>query len=178
MLGARRVVRAVGVLALVAASSVGASTASAHAKTPWTPTGPNEVATVEACGTTLTIADQKNRVESRTTDLGGGTTRTDYRGTLVQRVSAPDGRKVVLDNSGRYSETNFANGDIAYDLRAPALIYYFDAVERAAFKKAGLPPVFYYTSGRTQLYVGVDEGYENVLQRPKNVTSICALLKR
>lgn len=176
MFGARRVARAAGVLALVVASSVGASTASAHEKSPWTPTGPNDDAMVQACGTTLTISDQKNRVESRTVDLGGGTTRTDYRGTLVQRVSAPDGRHVVLDNSGRYSETNFANEDIAYDVHAPALIYYFDEVERAAFKKAGLPPVFYYTKGRTQLFIG--DGYENVVQRPKNVTSICALLKR
>jgi hypothetical protein len=176
MFGARRVARAAGVLALVVASSVGASTASAHEKSPWTPTGPNEDDSVVACGTTLTIHDQKNRVESRTVDLGGGTTRTEYRGTLVTRVSAPDGRAVVLDNSGRYSETDFANGDIAYDLRAPGLIYYFDPVERAAFKKAGLPPVFYYTKGRTRLFIG--DGYENVLQRPREVTSICALLKR
>jgi hypothetical protein len=91
-------------------------------------------------------------------------------------VTAPDGRKVVLDNSGRYSLTEFANGDSAYDIGAPGLIYYLDDVERAAFKKAGLPPVFYYTKGRTQLYLG--DGYENVVQRPKDVTSICALLKR
>ena len=178
MLGARRVARVVAVLALVVGSSVGASTASAHEKSPWTPTGPNEDATAEACGTTLTIADVTNRVESRTVELGGGTTRTDFRGTLVVRVSALDGREAVLDNSGRYSEYDFANGDIAYDVQAPALIYYFDDVERAAFKKAGLPPVFYYTKGRTRLYVGVDEGYEIVLQRPKDVTSVCALLKR
>ena len=61
-------------------------------------------------------------------------------------------------------------------MRAPALIYYIDDVERAAFTRAGLPPVFYYTKGRTRLYVG--DGFEDVVQRPKKVSSICKLLKR
>ena len=176
MLGAGRVTVGAAVLALAISATVGVPGASAAATSGWEPTGPNPDATVQACGTTLTIHDKKNKVESRTVDLGDGSTRTDYRGRLVSRVSAPDGRKVVLDNSGRYSVTELANGDVAYDVRSPALVYYFDDVERAAFTKAGLPPVFYYTRGRTQLYVG--DGYENVVQRPKDVTSICRLLKR
>jgi hypothetical protein len=176
MLGAGRVATGAAALALGITALAGGPTASAQQTSAWTPTGPNPDATVQACGTTLTIRDLVNRVESRTVELADGAVRTDYRGKLVSRVSAPDGRKVALDNSGRFSVTELANGDVAYDVRSPALIYYFDDVERAAFNKAGLPAVFYYTSGRTRLYVG--DGYENVVQRPKKVTSICTLLRR
>ena len=175
MRGAGRVTAGAALLALGAATLAG-TPAAAAGTSGWTPTGANPDATVQACGTTLTIHDKVNKVESRTVDLGDGATRTDYRGRLVSRVSAPDGRKVVLDNSGRYSVTELADGDVAYDVRAPALVYYFDDVERAAFTKAGLPAVFSYTRGRTQLYVG--DGYEDVVRRPKDVTSICALLRR
>src|SRR4051812_9824003 len=112
MLPAGRAARGAAALALVVASTaVGTSAASAQEKSPWTPTGSSPDTTVQACGTTLTIHDKKNEVESRTVELKGGATRTDYRGTLISRVSTPDGRKVVLDNSGRYSVTEYANGD-------------------------------------------------------------------
>ena len=49
-------------------------------------------------------------------------------------------------------------------------------VEKAAFARAGLPPVFYYRSGRLKLSIG--DGTERVVARPKSVTSICHLLRR
>ncbi len=65
------------------------------------PDGPYDPVTTEACGTTLTISDKINKVESRTREDDKGNVRTDNRGTYIVRVTAPDGRKVVLDNSVR-----------------------------------------------------------------------------
>ena len=65
---------------------------------------------------------------------------------------------------------------ISIPVRAPALIYPFDDVERAAFRKAGLPEVFYYTKGRLELFISAD-GREKVLTKPKNPVSICRLLR-
>jgi hypothetical protein len=142
----------------------------------WVPVPDGDDYTVAACHTTLTVREKVNQVQQRTTTLRDGTLRTDYRGTYVVSVSAPDRRKVVLDNSGAYSEFEYPDGDIFYDVDAPALIVYYDAVERAAFAKAGLPPVFYYTKGELKLYLS--DGRERVVSRPRQVTSICDLLRR
>lgn len=170
--------RVVSVLSGVALIGVlGAGTASAGTDTGWVPDGPNDPTSISACGTTLTITDVVNKVEHRTLTDNRANEITDYRGAYVVRVAAPDGRKAVLDNSGPYRRITSANGAVFYDITTPAFVYAFDAVEVAAFKKAGLPSAFYFTSGRLDLFISA-AGDEKVLVKPRNAVSICSLLRR
>jgi hypothetical protein len=169
----RRHLLALPIAVLLSAGLVAPATATGSG---WEPVPDDPDDTVAACGTTLTVSEKVNEVETRAVPLANGATRTDFRGRYVVSVSAPDGRKAVLDNSGPYSVTEYASGDLFVDIGAPSLIYYFDAVEKAAFARAGLPPVFYYRSGRLKLSIG--DGTERVVARPKSVTSICHLLRR
>jgi hypothetical protein len=164
-------------LAAGAALSVGlVAPANAAQPGPWEPVPGSDDYSVAACQTTITIHEKVNKVRSRTTTLKNGTVRTDYKGTYIVKVSTPDHRSVTLDNSGRYSQFEYPNGDLFYDIKAPGLIVYLDDVEKAAFAKAGLPPVFYFTKGELKLAIG--DGTENVLKRPKHVKSVCSLLHR
>jgi hypothetical protein len=162
--------------AALAITALGGTSAQASSHTGWEPVGPGDPVAVEACGTTLTITEKVNKVESRTREDREGNVRTDYRGTYIVKVTAPDGRKVVLDNSGPYSVYSYANGDTYVPVRAPALIYPFDPAESAAFRRAGLPEVFYFTRGRLELFIRAD-GRAKVLTKPKNPVSICTLLR-
>lgn len=157
-------------------TGLGGTAAQAATDTGWEPVGPGDPVTTQACGTTLTITEKVNKVESRTREDDRGNVRTDYRGTYIVKVTAPDGRRVVLDNSGPYSVFEFANGNTYIPVQAPALIYPFDPVERAAFRRAGLPDVFYYTKGQLELFINAS-GQEKVLTKPKNPVSICKLLR-
>jgi hypothetical protein len=164
-------------LAAGAALSVGlVAPANAAQPGPWEPVPDSDDYSVAACHTTITIHEKVNKVRSRTTTLKDGTVRTDYKGTYIVKVSTPDHRSVTLDNSGAYSEFAYPNGDLYYDIKAPGLIVYLDDVEKEAFAKAGLPPVFYYTKGTLKLYIG--DGTEKVLKRPKHVSSVCSLLHK
>ena len=172
-----------GITRIIAAASSGLAvlalsgvTAAAATDTGWVPDGPYEPEMVNACGTTLTISDKINKVERRERVDDEGNVQEDFRGKYVVKVTAADGRKVVLDNSGKYSVFSYANGDTFVPVRSPALIYPFDPVERAAFKSAGLPAVFYYTRGRLELFISGD-GQETVLKKPTNPVSICKLLR-
>ena len=170
----RRHLLALPIALMLSAGLVAPATATG---TGWEPVPDEPYDPVAACGTTLTIVEKVNEVETRTVPLANGATRTDYRGTYIVSVSAPGRRKVVLDNSGAYSVYEYADGGVFYDIGAPGLVFYFDAVEKAAFARAGLPPVFYYRSGRLRLSISSD-GSERVVSRPRNVTSICTLLRR
>jgi len=141
----------------------------------WAPVGPSPDEQVRACGTTLTVSEVVNEVEMRTREDDQGNTRTDIRGRYVVKVTAPDGRKVRLNNSGPYSVFDYANGDTFVTVAAPGLIYPFDPAERAAFKAAGLPAVFYYTKGRLDL--SIKNGVEKVVHKPADPVNICKLLR-
>jgi hypothetical protein len=171
----RRIFRAlVTACAVMAASTLGISAASAASDSGWVPDGPYPDATTTACGTTLTIHEVVNRVERRTREDHKGNTRIDFRGKYVVLVSAPTGRKVVLNNSGPYSISDFANGDEFVTVASPGLIFPVNAQEPAAFIAAGLPAVFYYTKGRLDLLT--HKGVEKVVTKPANPVSICKLL--
>ena len=123
----------------------------------------------------MTVSDKVNRVESRTREDNRGNVRIDYRGKYIVRVEAADGRKVVLDNSGPYSVFVYANDDVYTRVFAPALISPLDPAESEAFRRAGLPQVFYFTQGRLELSVRGDRA--KVLTKPKNPVSLCKLLR-
>jgi hypothetical protein len=167
---------ALSVAAVLALGLAPASATGSALSTGWEPVPDSDDYSVAACHTTITVHEKVNEVESRTTTARDGTVRIDYRGRYVVVVSTPDHRSVTLNNSGAYSEFDYPNGDTYFDIGAPGLIVYYDAVERAAFARAGLPPVFYYTRGELKLYVG--DGYERVVSRPRHVTSVCDLLRR
>jgi hypothetical protein len=162
--------------AALAVTALGGTAAHASSYPGWEPVGPGDPVDIQACGTTLTITEKVNEVESRTREDRQGNVHTDYRGTYIVKVTAPDGRRVVLDNSGPYSVYSYANGETYVPVRAPALIYPFDPAESAAFRRAGLPEVFYFTKGRLELFINAN-GRARVLTKPKNPVSICTLLR-
>lgn len=173
----RRISAVLSVLgfAVLAVLSVGVSSAAAASDTGWVPVGRYPDLDIQACGTTLTIHDVVNRVEVRERTDDRGNVRTDFRGVYIVRVSAPDGRQVVLNNSGPYSIVDFANGDTLITVRPPALVFAFDEAEADAFEAAGLPEVFYYTEGRLDLVI--HNGVERVITKPADPVSICELLR-
>lgn len=140
----RCISRVLGVLVLVLMAAVfalGGSSAAAASDTGWVPDGPYPDVDIHACGATLTIHEPVNRVERREGTDDRGNVRTDFRGAYIVRVSSPDGRKVVLNNSGPYSVVEAANGDVFVTVRPPALIYAFDEEKAGVFEAAGLPKV-------------------------------------
>ena len=172
----RTLKRLMGVAFFTALAGVaGISGAAAASDSGWVPDGPHNPVSVQACGTTLTISDQVNEVLRRAIADDAGNTVTAYKGRYIVKVTAGDGRKVVLDNSGPYAVIDKANGDELVPIGAPGLIYPFDEDEAAVFQANGLPRVFYYTKGA--LTLSFHAGTEKILTKPANPVSICSLLK-
>jgi hypothetical protein len=173
----RRTLRALTIAAtLTLTSSVGtAALAVTPSDTGWQPEGTYVDYSFPACGSTLTVHDVVNKVESRTFDDGRENTLKLYRGKYVVEVSDRRGHSAVLDNSGPYSVATRANGDNIVTVAPPALIFPLTDQEPAAFRKAGLPDTFYYTKGLLNLVTTGDR--EKVTIKPANPVNVCKILR-
>ncbi|MET0967119.1 MAG: hypothetical protein ABWZ02_12010 [Nakamurella sp.] len=160
---------------MTASLAGGTANASAPSDSGWQPVGTYDDLDFPGCGTTLTVHDVVNKVESRLFDDGRGNTLELFRGKYIVQVSDPKGRKVVLDNSGPFSVAFRSNGDNVVTVLPPALIFPQADTEPAAFQKAGLPDVFYYTKGILNLVT--KGGAERVATKPANPVNVCTLLR-
>ena len=128
------------------------------------------------CGALITVTVKVDKVKERDLTYQNGDVKSLYKGSYVYRLSNDKNAKsVTLDDSGPYTEVDYASGAIYLDLNAPAIIYPFTKGDKAAFQRAGLPPLFYYAKGTLKYYEPTpDRTY--VLKIPDKIVSVCKLL--
>jgi hypothetical protein len=115
---------------------------------------------IEACGTTVTYRFGDVRaLQYRALFLKDGTEVVFYRGDATADLVRADGAIVdELPNDGPGVETYSPDQlTVTYTYTGPAVFPAFDAVERAAFHRAGLPDLAVYRGGVLSLGVRYSE---------------------
>ena len=141
----------------------------------------NDVGSVQhtnECGALISITITEDAIEERDIAYSNGDTEEDFKGPYkLMFGSDKNSITVTLDASSPYTEVDYAkpSGALSLNLTVPSTVYAFTAGENAAYKKEGLPPIFYYARGTFAEYDRT-KTKTYILQTPKKVTSVCGLL--
>jgi hypothetical protein len=159
-----------------------AAPATATQKSKFERVGAAEPFDIEACGTTITVTEEVNQVRERTGETKDGGTITSYRGRLVMRLDAADGRTTTLNVSGPLDFIINAEGDRGvYQFTGHTLLFPYPAgsPEATAQAAAGLP-AFAVTSGLLEIvdqYNAKGEVVrESFTRTPPHAEDVCTLL--
>ena len=104
---------------------------------------------------------------------------TEIKGGYTNDLVTTDGRKRnEVNNSGPYETLTAPDGTSTITVHPPALIYPFTLGEAPVFAAAGLPQIFYFTSGTLILKLNANGDLTEFVKVPKRVTDACQMLKR
>lgn len=130
------------------------------------------------CGALISITIVQDEIQERDITYANGDTEENFKGPYKLMFSNnKNSITVTLDASSPYTEIDYAKpaGAQRFILTVPSVVYGFTTAENEAFKKVGLPPIFYYTKGTFDFY-DVSDTKSYILKQPKNVISVCKLL--
>jgi hypothetical protein len=145
---------------------------------------------IDACGTTVAYGyGDVRRLQYNAAFLKDGTEVVLYRGDATSDlVRASDGATLdEVPNDGPGVETYSPDGlTITFTYTGPAVFPAFDAVERAAFRRAGLPTLALYRGGVVSLKIrlspdpnaSTDASATILLNRAQGLVDGCTLLDR
>lgn len=130
---------------------------------------------VEACGTTLTITEDRSKVNEKF-EVGVGFKSS---GVTTVHVVAEDGRELTFTSAGQFRVETLSPGTFAIRETGRKLFYPTNPQEAEELARVGMPTFGVFAGQARSTFTGVPfgPGTVTITQVPNNVRSACGLLR-